>query len=105
MIVSPALVAALAFPLGMVGVLAAATLAPQDGQPVLARFADDEAAIAGALAAEATPIRLLGPGLVVLAAGPDLAARLHAAGASRVIGLGAVYGCGAEAMAQTGRRE
>ncbi|MBK1661762.1 hypothetical protein [Paracraurococcus ruber] len=79
---------------GMAGVLAAASLVPEDGAPMLAAFADDAAALRGADLAEARIIALPRPGWVAVDGMPGLAGRLRQAGAHWVVAHAALLPCG-----------
>ncbi len=87
------LLPAVLLPVVTAGGLALAALAPREDRPMLARFADDRAALAGALAAGAMPIALPGGGRVLVAPAPGLVAALLAAGAVRVTGFPTALGC------------
>ena len=84
---------AVLLPPGTALLLALGQPGPAEKGPLLARFTDDAAAMAGVVAADATPIAFTGAGLVAVRGGPGLAARLRQAGATGVTGLATAHGC------------
>ncbi|CAH2602740.1 conserved protein of unknown function [Rhodovastum atsumiense] len=84
---------ALLLPLGIAATLTILRAIPDEAAPLLARYADDQAAVAGAVAAGATLIGLAAPGAIAVQGAPGLVARLRATGATRITPLRAALGC------------
>jgi hypothetical protein len=80
-------------PVGTAVALTMASMAPDAATQLLAIFADDQAAIMGAVTANATVIGFAGPGAIAVVAGAGLPDRLRRAGAIRVTNLHAALGC------------